>query len=435
MKKEQSFLIIPDCDESNRGDQALIWETVRIAKDAGFNGKYYMTNSSGVAIQSKEKGIESIGSLLPHPSTKINVHNNIKYGGWLKFTWGVVSFWDFLLSLLLLFRITRSMIFPFLNKRKKDILTIFLESDAVFVKGGGFLHAYGGLLDAYKIYYHLFSIMLAISLKIPVYIMPNSYGPFNDWISKKLIKYTLEKCEFVSTRETISAECLRKFCNKEIFVTNDLAVYLKKQSSDRVDKIFSDLNLDMKKNNKIAITVRPYRFPESVNPSKAYEEYKKSIEKFIRVMQKEGYQVVMIEHVYSKNLHENDIQCIQEILDLIPSKERCPIVQDRSLNCEEMKELYSRFDYIIGTRFHSVIFSIMEQVPAIAITYGGNKGQGIMRDLGMQQYALDINEISFDKLYTIFDNLRKNKDNVRKSLKEYGEKITVDRENLINKMG
>ena len=36
------YIVLPDCSDLNRGDQALVWETIRLAKDAGFDGKYYI---------------------------------------------------------------------------------------------------------------------------------------------------------------------------------------------------------------------------------------------------------------------------------------------------------------------------------------------------------------------------------------------------------
>ena len=39
MKK---YIIIPFCSDLNRGDQALVWETKRIAEESGFKGKYYL---------------------------------------------------------------------------------------------------------------------------------------------------------------------------------------------------------------------------------------------------------------------------------------------------------------------------------------------------------------------------------------------------------
>ena len=47
------YLVIPPCSDFNRGDQALVWETVRFAKDAGYNGDFYFfidENSAGSFI-------------------------------------------------------------------------------------------------------------------------------------------------------------------------------------------------------------------------------------------------------------------------------------------------------------------------------------------------------------------------------------------------
>ena len=67
MSKEK-YLILPGCDDSNRGDQALIWETVELARTAGYNGDYYMLANNENCIQSKKKKIGNVEPILIHPS-------------------------------------------------------------------------------------------------------------------------------------------------------------------------------------------------------------------------------------------------------------------------------------------------------------------------------------------------------------------------------
>lgn len=64
-------------------------------------------------------------------------------------------------------------------------------------------------------------------------------------------------------------------------------------------------------------------------------------------------------------------------------------------------------DYLIGTRFHSVIFSQISRVPCLAVAYGGNKSQGIMAELDISEFVVDINAVSSEKLNVLFDELRK----------------------------
>ena len=46
---------------------------------------------------------------------------------------------------------------------------------------------------------------------------------------------------------------------------------------------------------------------------------------------------------------------------------------------------------MIGTRFHSVIFALVGQTPAYAVSYAGPKTWGIMKMLGIDYLCSDMN--------------------------------------------
>src|SRR5699024_1623610 len=71
----------------------------------------------------------------------------------------------------------------------------------------------------------------------------------------------------------------------------------------------------------------------------------------------------------------------------------------------QIKSVYGECDYVIGTRFHSVIFALSEGTPAIAIGYGGNKGRGIMRDIGMPEYVVEIEDFNFVEIAERFTRM------------------------------
>ena len=63
------YIIIPGCSDLNRGDQALGWETKRIAEDAGYMGHYSILAEDGEPIiQSQNEGYEILTPVLGHPS-------------------------------------------------------------------------------------------------------------------------------------------------------------------------------------------------------------------------------------------------------------------------------------------------------------------------------------------------------------------------------
>lgn len=434
MKKKNTYLILPGCDDTNRGDQALIWETFRIAQDAGYIGNYYMVATKECALQSKKIGINRINYILPHPSEKIEDSNNLKYGLKLKIKWAFASIGDLICAIALLNARIRKIIKPVLGKKKREALEVFEKADAAFVKGGGFLHAYGGIVDSYKIFFFIYHMLLANALKIPVYILPNSFGPFNDPISKKLFKLLMKKSKFISARESVSSNYVKEIFKKDIYITDDLAVYLEADKTIDLEKKFKEHDLPFESDNLVAITVRPYRFPGSDKPQILYETYKQAIADFIMRINENGYIPVLVEHVYSENIHERDMSCIEDIMKLLNKQTKCYVFNDLSMNSRQMKAFYGHFRFIVGTRFHSVIFSMLEEVPAIAITYGGNKGIGIMKDLGLQSYTIAIDSISEPELTNKFNKMVDNEEKIKEILHAYKRKSENNRIKLIKKL-
>ena len=108
--------MIPPCSDFNRGDQALVWETVRFAKDAGYNGDFYfMAEAKEPVEQSLKHGLNVMSPVLEHPSKRFNSKDNIAMDWKLILKWGSVSLIDLTWSLMLLTSL-RGLVFPFLSK-------------------------------------------------------------------------------------------------------------------------------------------------------------------------------------------------------------------------------------------------------------------------------------------------------------------------------
>lgn len=412
------YLVLPGCDDMNRGDQALIWETVRLARDAGFEGQYYMMASEEHSRQSIQKGIGHFKHILPHPSSHFINTDNMKYTVALKIRWGCAAVIDMIRTMPLLSPVVRKMLVPFCSKETKESLRHFSNAKASFVKGGGFLHADGGVEESYKIFYFLYHINLALSYKQDVYIMPNSFGPFKAPFVKQMIRKTLSRCKLVTTREGISNEALRAECGIEAMNMPDLAFYLKANRYAEIKAGLKEKGIPIGLQKCVAITVRPYRFPGESEPDFLYQKYIGAVAVFTQWLSNNGYFPVFVEHVSDFLSHEDDMTAIKAVTKILTKETHYGVFSNSHYNCEEMKAVYSCFDFTVGTRFHSVIFSLSENVPSIAITYGGNKGQGIMKDLGLQQYAIDMKNVDGDTLVSCFKALAGNEELIKKELLE-----------------
>ena len=435
MKKNDISLIIPSCSDLNRGDQALVLETMNIIKRANIATDIYMM-SNNETKQCKEFGIKEFEPILKHPSRFDRKGNNIQYGILLKLRWGIIASIDYIKSQIILNNITRKIVKPFLNKNIKESLSLYEKCNSCFVKGGGFLHDYsGGIIGIYTIYYQLYHIKLALKLHKKVYIMPNSFGPFKSKIAKKMVNKVLDKCKIVTARESISASKDRNGLDRDIELYPDIAFFLEQTNKEHIIKYLeSKFKLNFKNNEYIAITVRPYRFYESDNPEEEYKKYKETFVKFIKYLGKRNFIPLLVVHTRSENDHENDEKCIKEICKMLNNNEKYIVIRDDTLNCKDLKAIYSCCEYIVGTRFHSVIFSIANKIPAIAITYGGNKGDGIMQDMNLTDYAIKISDLNLKELVTKFENMVKNKEQIKKRIETYLIKAQKKYEELIEKI-
>ncbi|MFZ1302011.1 MAG: polysaccharide pyruvyl transferase family protein [Candidatus Microsaccharimonas sp.] len=404
---KQFALIIPTCTDFNRGDQALVLETKRVIDQVYGNVDTYMM-STGETVQCEAMGLKKFSDILKHPSRfdKKGV-SNMKYGVWLKVRWGVIAVFDFLISLAILNNILRKVLKRFLSKDVLRSIELYENSEAVFVKGGGFLHDYSkGLIGLYSIYYQTYHIKLALKMKKSVYIMPNSYGPFKNKSTATMVRKMLSECKFVSARESVSGDGLRNGLGIDIPLYPDLGFFLRSGDKAWAKNYMEDLGM-IPTDRLVAITVRPYRFYSYDDPAQKYNDYKDSFVRLIKHLNDNDYRAVLVVHTRAENDHENDARCVGEIYDSLPEtlKRNVIIVNDNNLNCFDLKAIYGICKYVIGTRFHSVIFAIEQGIPCIAVTYGGNKGEGIMSDMKLEDYAVDIAHVAGDILVEKFNKL------------------------------
>ncbi|MFW5445864.1 polysaccharide pyruvyl transferase family protein [Aerococcus urinaeequi] len=424
----EKILILPSSSDLNRGDQALVWETIRVAEDSGFKGAFYLLGSETHRTeQSQKKGIRVLKPILKHPSRMFKSKENNKYNLSLKIKWGIVSLFDFIFSLLLLCRWTRSLVKLFLGKNNTETLEVFEDVEACFVKGGGFIHSSGKLTDSYTVYFQLYHLMLAQSLGKPVYVMPNSFGPFPGIGVKWLVNRTLNRCKIVTIRESISQEMLEEIdVHGDLYP--DLGFSLTKANNEN-HKI-NDIRKNYGGKKLVAITVRPYRFPNSINPKEKYRNYIDSIVKVSKWLSCNGYLPVFVEQVLSETSHESDINAIKEVVKFLDDG-TYEVLENANYSCEDLKYIYSKMDYTIGTRFHSVIFSISEGIPSIAIEYGGNKGAGILRDMELSKLGIPIEEVTFERLKNTFENLVKDEAKTKYKMDKYMQYVHSKRNELI----
>lgn len=434
-------IIVPGITDLNKGDQALVWETHRLLEATDLYEEIYILSNGdskdetdALTQQTKNKGLAIIPRLIGHP--RRGKHDERSTVRDTKFTtvkmilFGLMDFSRFSLFLLLCKNDLVSRIL--LSKEEYEGFLKFKECDTVVVKGGGFLHAYGELFSTYTIWYFLFYVKLGIGLGSKVVIMPNSFGPFSGFGVKYQLRKTLKKVDLIYAREKISMNALENLLRKPVLHEFDLGFHLPLIcETDIVNLIEEKYKLSVKSKNIVGLTMRPWRFPTSHNPESAYENYIESYVELSRYLSKNGFNVVFCNQSIGPNTHEDDRLAIGKLKERLEHDKSIYWI-DENLTCLQLKFLYSHFDAFVGTRFHSIIFSLTSLVPSLAIGYGGNKSQGIMDMYDLLEYQIPIEDVDSAILISSFEKLISNKKVIKEKLNVQHESIVLSRQRIIS---
>ncbi|TMP14478.1 hypothetical protein CWC02_18505 [Pseudoalteromonas sp. S2721] len=431
-------VIVPACTDLNRGDQALVWEAAYLLKHA-INEKVDISivdygntdeDRERQSRQTKSAGFKVFRNIVENPKRIISestVHSS-KFGIILAGLLAVVDFIRHFLVLCLPFELLFKLLFP--NKEHQKTFRVIKNSDSIVVKGGGFLHTYGKVEDLYYLWFGLYYLLLGKRLNKKLIVLPNSIGPITGFSNRLFTRWVLNKCDLLYVRERVSLD----FCHK-IGINNakyafDLGYYAEESLPTALNKeLVNDcINKLSKEKTNIGITVRPYRFPSAENPTERYENYINSIATFCN-KNKENSAYHFIVQVQGPSAHETDMIAINDVISKLESDVEYTVI-DIDINYKEIMTVYSKFDLLLGTRFHSVIFSQVQGVPAAAIAYGGNKTHGIMKEINLDEYVIDINEITAPDLQAIFTKLIKNTSEYKAKLEIAFKSIENDRESV-----
>jgi colanic acid/amylovoran biosynthesis protein len=286
------------------------------------------------------------------------------------------------------------------NKSEK----IIQSADLVISCGGGYMQCRGAKQFIDGFVYHAVQLECARRLKKKYIIFAQTVGPFSASIAKRM-EPIFDNALAVLPRENISYEYTQKvFPKANIHLTADVAFLLTPQMYDiRIDK----------SRRAVGITVRSWIFPECADREQAQENYISSIIDFVDCLVKSNFQVFFMPQCVGPSI-DNDLIITNIIFNRLVEKKHV-VILDEDIKPEELKYVYSKMDFFVGTRMHSNIFALSEGVPCLAISYD-YKTDGIMQLVGMKEYVININEITGSGLTGLFRKLVDD-NNVRTILK------------------
>lgn len=308
---------------------------------------------------------------------------------------------------------------------KKDAyFNAIKESDVLISKGGHFIFDRGGIWGIFHLLKCLYPLKVAQRIDKPFSILAQSMGPFysDNYLGNMKLKYTLNvlnSARGISFREEISLKKMVELGlnTDKVNLTSDYAFLLDRK----------EINKNSVQNPYIIVTLRQHNYIKE-NGEIGYLQAIKSC--CDNLHQKYGVNVLVIPHVKGPNSFEDDRLITDEFKKLVKETKYYHF-NDAYYSAPELIELYSHAELLIGTRFHSVIFALISNVPAFAISYSGYKAN-IIRQFKLDKYMLDINDLatgSNNKFNVLVEELYTNRSELSKLI---GNQMKHVKDTIIN---
>lgn len=296
----------------------------------------------------------------------------------------------------LAYRLTRwSLPLPAMWRRPMQLLA---AADMQVCVGGGYLRARDDQTSTLILVLLFHQIYLAKLLGKPVYLYAQSFGPYPKSVQVRIAKRGLKKADLILVREAKSRALLRRLGlpdNQIVQVPDSAFLFGPKHTLD-ARKL---LGLHSSQQQVVGVTARTWMGPEKQTA------YERALADFINYIASPELKVAVIAQVTSTEQNDDDRAVGRRLQRLVGTNDNVVFLDER-FSHYEIKSIFARLTYLVGTRFHSVIFALTDYIPAIAIEYE-HKTSGIMHDLELDDWVLHIEDVTADKLITLFDKLKR----------------------------
>lgn len=270
-------------------------------------------------------------------------------------------------------------------------------------------------------YDYLLNIMIAKKFSIPYYIFPQSFGPFNYPLKEKVFLYPLlwkylKYPKKIFAREDASLKYLQKFTNKNLSKSKDIVLL---NDEYKLENIFKNKYEPTKINiSPDSVGIIPsIMITKRLGEKKTIEIYEKMIAKLLE----SGKKIYLLGHA------QTDHFICKKIKDLFNDENEVDIISEE-LNVVEIEKIISQFNFIIASRYHSIINAFKNGIPVLAIGWAPKYFE-LMRDFNQLDYIFDTQK-NFEKS-KVLDGLSKLLERYSKEKKVIKSKLDQMKKNKI----
>lgn len=412
-------IVITECSTAaNIGSMALIENAIKIARNLDLNCTITLLTSDRNTVKNslnKSHFNDSITILndlflFPNGNKLYKVFWMIKTVLWIVYT-----------RFLFLFS---KKPYKLLFGRRAGVLKEIDKADYVFCIGAERINdiyyktAYLSL-EALSIYEKMGSKLIHLSLTV---------GPVFYKSTIRKAKKVLRNSKYIFVRDQKSFYICQEFeiDKSKVFNSYDIAILQDKLKDDKHEELFDSLGINYK-NGYVCVSVIDWLFRKAKGPVRQ-NEYNIAVAKVLDyIIEKYNKKIVFTPTVVGI-YKVDDVTAGKNVTKHMKNKNHV-IEITKLLTPSELATVFSHCDFSIVTRMHAAILCTgAGNRPIIAINYL-YKLREYMKNIGFEDYSIDIDYTNFEDLKRFVDNMISNYDSNRVKL---SERIKIMQNKLIS---
>lgn len=283
--------------------------------------------------------------------------------------------------------------------------------------------------------------LLVLFMNKDLSLAPQTFGPFKRNITKLIAKYILNHSKLVYSRDYTGLQELEKFLGAK-FNSNkfrfcyDVGFVLDPIRPGNYDSL--DFATFRKKNKFIVglnvsglLYMGGYTGNNMFGLKVDYRELLCDVIDFVVNQQKAS--IVLVPHVFgSKSEVESDSVVCDELYKDLKNKYNDKIsVIKGTFNQNEIKYIIGQCDFFIGSRMHSCIAALSQNIPTVSIAYS-KKFFGVMETIDAESLVADPCKENKNEIINIIAKSFDQRDSIREKLKQKMPEVKETVLNLFN---